>query len=179
MLDDYQEMKLVNKAIMGDATAFETLLKANWEYIEKTARTYLTEDKDVEDAISAMTVEAYRGIKKLRRPEYFKTWLIRILIRQCYKRYDINHHENADLAGLPEMVEHASELSTEERLDVLAALKKLNQNVQQVLMMFYFNDLTIKEISETTGINENTVKSQLRRGKAQLRQWLGEEYYEK
>ncbi|MCT4398317.1 RNA polymerase sigma factor [Pediococcus ethanolidurans] len=57
-------------------------------------------------------------------------------------------------------------------------LKQLNNQYRQVLLMFYYHGLSIHEISDITQIPENTVKSHLKRGKAQLKEWLGGDYFE-
>lgn len=164
-------------AMHGDLPALEHLLLANADYLERTAYLYLSNDSDVQDAISDTVLQAVRGIKKLQKPQFFKTWLTKILIRQCYRRYSKRRHDPILLEELPAVPVAGSELSTEQRLDLLAGLRQLNDANRQAILMHYFNGLSILEIAQITKLSPNTIKSQLLRGKQQLRNWLGDDYF--
>ena len=76
-------MWLAYRAKKGDADAFVKLMEENKMAMYKVAKSYLRNEEDVADAMSETVLAAFEHIKELRRPEYFKTWLIRILINQC------------------------------------------------------------------------------------------------
>lgn len=67
-------------------------------------------------------------------------------------------------------------VSVEERLDLYSAVDLLKEKYKTVIIMKYFNDMKIKEISEITNIPENTVKTYLNRAKESLKQILKEDY---
>ncbi len=68
------------------------------------------------------------------------------------------------------------EISTEEKLDLYNAIDLLNDNYKTVIIMMYFNDMKIKDISRVMEIPENTVKIYLRRAKQALGEVLKEGY---
>lgn len=165
------------RAVQGDRTALEALLMANAAYLERTASLYLDNPADVQEAIGDTAIAALKAIHTLRDPQYFRTWLTKLLIRQCYRRYAKQRHEPTLLAELPVIPVAGTALSTEQKLDLLAGLRQLNDANRQALLMYYYHDLSILEIAQITQLSPNTIKSQLLRGKRQLKQWLGSDYF--
>lgn len=76
-------MWLVHQAKKGDADAFVKLMEENKMAMYKVAKSYLRNGEDVADAMAETVLAAFEHMKELRKTEYFKTWLIRILINQC------------------------------------------------------------------------------------------------
>lgn len=170
--------RMVKRAIHGDQQAFAQLILAQTEYLTRTGYLYLSREVDVQDAISETTLIAFHSISQLQKPELFRTWLTKILIRQCYKRYEEKAYEEYDVTKLAKLPSSLVGATVDEKLDLLGGLKQLNNQYRQVLLMFYYHGLSIHEISDITQIPENTVKSHLKRGKAQLKEWLGGDYFE-
>lgn len=75
--------KLVKKAKKGDAEAFIALMEQNRQSMIRIAFAYLGNEEDVADAMQESILSAFEKLDTLRKAEYFRTWLIRILINQC------------------------------------------------------------------------------------------------
>lgn len=73
----------VNLAKNGDKEAYIRLMRENKASMYRVAKAMLEREEDIEDAVSETILKAYMNISKLRKSEYFKTWLIRILINEC------------------------------------------------------------------------------------------------
>src|SRR3954452_25319139 len=73
--------KLVIKAIKGNKKAFEQLLKQHYEQIYRTAYLYVHNEEDALDVVQEATYQAFKSIHSLKHPEYFMTWLTKIIIR--------------------------------------------------------------------------------------------------
>src|SRR3954452_13032254 len=73
--------KLVIKAIKGNKKAFEQLVQQHYERIYRTAYLYVHNEEDALDVVQEATYQAYKSIHSLKNPEYFTTWLTRIVIR--------------------------------------------------------------------------------------------------
>lgn len=170
-------MEEIQRAIKGDQKALEQILLANAAYLERTAYLYLSRDEEVQDVLSETTLAAIRSIKTLKEPKYFRTWLTKLLIRQCFRRYAQQRVEPILVADLPDVPVAGGDLTSEQKLDLLAGLRQLNDANRQVLLMHYYHGLTIWEIAQLTQLSPNTIKSQLLRGKQQLKQWLGDDYF--
>ena len=74
---------LIKKAMKGDAEAFVQLMELNEVSMYKTAKAILANEEDIGDAIQETILAAYKNIHTLKKAQYFKTWLIRILINKC------------------------------------------------------------------------------------------------
>lgn len=79
------DIYIVKKAIKGDTKALETLLLLEKEMLYYKALSYVSTKEDALDAIQETSYNALLSIHQLRNPEYFSTWLFRVLIRECYK----------------------------------------------------------------------------------------------
>ncbi|MBP3904152.1 MAG: sigma-70 family RNA polymerase sigma factor [Turicibacter sp.] len=75
--------------------------------------------------------------------------------------------------GVPEKPQHSS-LHIEDKLDLYDAIDCLREDYKTVIVLKYFNDLSINEISSIMELPTNTVKSHLKRAKDELRQILKE-----
>jgi RNA polymerase sigma factor (sigma-70 family) len=72
---------LVKKAIKGNKKAFEKLVQQHYERIYRTAYLYVHNEEDALDVVQEATYQAFTSILSLKNPEYFVTWLTRIVIR--------------------------------------------------------------------------------------------------
>ena len=75
--------ELIQRARAGDGSAFVELMESQKGTMYKVARSYLHNDIDAADAISETVLTCFEKLDTLRQPQYFRTWLTRILIRKC------------------------------------------------------------------------------------------------
>ena len=80
--------ELILKAKNGDKTSFTELMLQIKEELYKVAKIRLRNDDDVFDAIQETMLVSYKSLKKLKNNQYFKTWVIKILINECNKIYN-------------------------------------------------------------------------------------------
>ena len=74
---------LVKKAQRGDAEAFISLMEECRMSFRRVAFGYLGNDEDVADAIQDTILDAFEHIGSLKKAEYFRTWVTKILINNC------------------------------------------------------------------------------------------------
>lgn len=169
--------ELVQKAKSGNIEAFEILLQSKHDKLYRTAFLYVRNKEDALDILQETAYQAFISIKNMKQLEYFDTWIIRILIRVSYaflKEKDLLFL-NDDVSDT--LVSHVNiEKISSTRLTLLEAIRNLNADYQSVIILFYYHDLSILDISEIIGKPENTVKTYLRRAKIELKDYLGEEY---
>ena len=130
----------------------------------------LRNETDCEDAVQTAILTAYEKLGSLKQEQYFKTWLVRIMINVCNsylnKRKQVislDDTYNTSEASCPSPVEN-----TEIRL----ALEELPVKIKQVIVLYYMENFTVSEIKRTLGIPEGTVKSRLSKGRELLRNKL-------
>lgn len=79
--------ELIIKAQKGDKKAFTDIILSIKNDLYKIAKTRISNDDDIDDLIQETMIETYKHIKKLRKPEKLKMWVIKILINKCNKLY--------------------------------------------------------------------------------------------
>ena len=76
-----EQIRLVKKAVKGDPDAYGRLITEHQEYLYKMAYLYVRNEETALDVVGSTILSAYQSIRALKEPEYFKTWITRILIR--------------------------------------------------------------------------------------------------
>lgn len=156
-----REIKLAQK---GDNSAFEKLIRTNEASMYRVAKAILKADEDCADAIQETILKAYKSISHLKQPAYFKTWLTKILINECRK---ILQNRNK-IVSIEEVKLGEKEADEYDDLDLKQAIKELDDELKVIVLLYYFEDLSVKEISEIINIPEGTVKSRLSRARNHL-----------
>lgn len=77
---DKSQRGLVKKAMRGNPKAFGTLIQQEQEYLYRMAFLYVRNEADALDVVQESILKAYKGLRSLREPEYFRTWLTKITI---------------------------------------------------------------------------------------------------
>ncbi len=157
------KLDLVKKAKLGNGKAFTKIIEENLKSMYRVAKGILNNEEDIEDAIQNTILKAYSNINTLRKEDFFKTWLIKILINECNKIYNFNKK----CISLDKVVEEQYN-DKYENLDLKIAINSLPEELRLVITLFYFEDLKISQIAEIVGIPEGTVKSRLSRAKDKI-----------
>ena len=135
----------------------------------KIARCRLSCEDDIEDAVQETMIETFKSIKKLRKQESYKKWIIKILINKCNHIYKKNKDRNISFENVEGKTIYQNKYEQLEELDFYSILKGLKYEERMILTLFYLEDYSIKEISKVMKLNENTVKTKLKRGKDKIR----------
>ncbi|EHP47895.1 sigma-70 family RNA polymerase sigma factor [Clostridium perfringens] len=169
------EIKLIKESMKGNKESFGILIKNNKEYLYKMAFLYVKDEQDALEVIHETVYRAFLNIEKLKKAKFFNTWITRILINVSID-FLKKKGKNEMLDESTPIIKEKCEISTEEKLDLYNAIDLLNDNYKTVIIMMYFNDMKIKDISKVMEIPENTVKTYLRRAKQALGEILKEGY---
>jgi len=155
------DVKLAKK---GDKDAFGRLIEFNKVSMYRIALSMVRKKEDIEDAIQNTIIKAYEDITHLRKDEYFKTWLIRILINEC-KRIIKNNSRVVHIEEINSEIEIIQDFSS---IEITCAINSLEDDLRVVTILFYFEDISQKEIAKLLDIPEGTVKSRLSRARSRL-----------
>ncbi|MGP4107896.1 sigma-70 family RNA polymerase sigma factor [Virgibacillus sp. L01] len=165
------ELKLIKKAIKGNKECLEELLILHGDQLYRTAYLYVRNREDALDAVQETSYKAFLSIGQLKNEKFFLTWLTKILINCAYDVLKMSKKE-LPLNNFVELTADKRKKS-EENLDLLEAVNRLNEKHKNAIFLFYFQDLPISEIAKVMNIPENTVKTYLSRGKERLKKLLG------
>lgn len=162
--------QLIKKAKKGDDGAFYELMKIHKIRLLKIAISYLKNEGEALEALQEVTFRAYRSIKKVKQPEYFSTWLIRIMINYCHDQIQKKKQmtDTSLLDNIAETVNYNQPLEIEE------ALEKIDTRCREVIILKYYHDLKIKDIADILESPESTIKTWLYKGLKELRNQLDE-----
>lgn len=164
--------KLAAKAKHGNVDAYGKLMEYYKEYLYKTAMLSVKNEQVALDMIGACILNGFQKIKTLKKPEYFKTWITRILYNTIADYYRSEcYTEDWDNVQIPEPEKM---ISKEEKLDLYQAIDLLSEKYKTVIILKYFDDMKISDIAYIMGIPEGSVKAYLHRAKEDLKHLLTE-----
>ncbi|MBB6453183.1 RNA polymerase sigma-70 factor (ECF subfamily) [Salirhabdus euzebyi] len=159
-------IKLVKKAQRGHVDAFERLIISHKTTMYRIAKTILPSDNDCADAIQEAIVKAYEKIHTLREPQYFKTWLLRIVMNECNQI----HRHRKNLISFEKWTEPAAEDHSFTQIEVNQMLATLPKDQGDILTLFHINDISISDLALMFEVPENTIKTRLRRAREKAKE---------
>ncbi|MFF2480673.1 sigma-70 family RNA polymerase sigma factor [Paenibacillus sp. NPDC058071] len=161
----------VRAAQRGRHAAFVRLIKTEEQAMYRIAKAYLKSDAECADAMQETVLKAYKTIRSLREPAYFRTWLLRILINECKR---ILQYKSKVVTMETEAIDAASESKSKETeaMDLGEALQSLDEELRVVVSLYYLDDRPLKEVAGLLELPEGTVKSRLYRAREKLARFL-------
>lgn len=147
------------------------LIIASQDTMYHVAKTLLRNDADCADAIQEAIVKAFSGLHTLRKDSYAKTWLVRIVINECYA---IMRREKRLLSLEDVSLEQAAQ-EEGDYSDLYEAVSRLPHEIRLTVTLYYMEGYRIKEIAALMKTTESAVKNRLMRARAKLKEELGAE----
>lgn len=140
---------------------------------------YLRSREDALDAVQEAVASGLEHLDSLRSPERLRAFFTRILVNECLDmlRRRKRRGDVASLDSQPELVP-AQPDAAEERSDAMAvgrAIDALPPKLKTVVILRFFEDMTLAEVAESAGCTLSTAKARLYRALKELRRELGEE----
>ena len=143
----------------------EKLILYNREYLYRLAFSYVKNDADAQDAVSEAIVTAYEKLHSIRKKESARAWLMQILVNKCVSILRQKKKESE----IQFSIENCSPFEYDELWLVVMELPK---DLRYIVVLFYYEQFTTKEISKILKIAEGTVKSRLARARWKLYEFL-------
>ena len=134
----------------------------------------LHDEQDCADAVQEGILKAYMQRNNLREIKYFKTWLVRIVINECYGILRRNRKLQRFEENIVENKSYFGNYIKEEYLDLYQAISRLEKKEKICILLFYMEDYSVAEIADVLKIPVGTVKSRLNRGRKKLKDYLDE-----
>lgn len=143
---------------------FTKLVLESEKTLYRVSMSMLKNETDCEDAVQTAILTAYQKLDTLKNEEFFRTWLVRILINVCNKQ--LSHKKR--FIDIQEYMETAVP-SSDINIDVKIALEGLPVKIREVVVLYYIEEFSVKEIKSILNIPEGTVKSRLSKGRELLK----------
>ena len=183
------EARLIREVRAGNTEAFEYFVRRYQRRITRIAFRLLRDVGEADCAAQESFLKAYQNLGDFREGSTFETWLTRICINWCKdrlkrRRLVLYFHqapaEQGEETGPREVVAHRDPsperraLSREIRERLREAMDYLSPRQRSVFVLKHFEELSIPEIADLTGLDAGTIKSHLFRAAHKIRERLGE-----
>ncbi|MCO1602777.1 RNA polymerase sigma factor [Desulfosporosinus nitroreducens] len=171
---------LMKRCQLGDLDSFSELYHLHRKKALGTAYLISNQKGIAEDIVQESFIECFRKIRTLKNPEAFEAWFYKILVRTGWRMVKKHNYfllvGDQTIEGLSATImDSNSELDTSvTNLMVHEALAQLSLPLKTVVILYYFNDMTIEKISKVLGCFPGTVKSRLYNARIQLHDVLNE-----
>ena len=152
-----------------DKKWFTSQVHEHHDELYRLAYHILRNKEDAEDALQETLFRAYTNLCQLKQPKLFKTWMTKILMNTCF---DIQRKQkiNLDIDEYKETLGKSEDMTTKVIME--KAIRELDELNQQIILLFYYEDYSIKEISEVLNVSVMNVKQRLSRSRKMLREIL-------
>lgn len=151
---------------------FEDILSQYKGTVYSIALTHTKTKNDAEDVFQEVFLAYWKENRKFNSEEHRKAWLIRTCLNLCKKCHRQSLWQRAISLGEAQSFGEGFEFCEKRQGDVFLAVQSMPKKLRTVICLFYFEDMSVKEISRVTGIREGTVRMQLTRGREKLRELL-------
>lgn len=141
----------------------ELLLK-NYEKYYRIAFSYVHNEADALDIVQEGAYKAILHSEKLRKPEYADTWICRIIMNESVEYLRKNRANHVELEKY-----EAGKEETYEDIDLRKAIDRLSDQERTVVVLRFFEDMSLEQIAHAANENLNTVKSRLYRALGKLK----------
>lgn len=170
---------LVELVQQNNEEAFNELYRRYYKLVRYIAFGMTKSDADTDEIVQEVFIQVQKSIKNLKDPELFKSWLSRITYSKTKMLFrkkkevtmqdqylDVLHNQKEIRQEyVPNMkLRHDSDMEVLQQ-----CVYNLKPNFREVLILYYFSQMNIKEIAEVTGDPEGTVKSRLLYAKKYLK----------
>ena len=183
------EVDLIHRIVDGDTALFEILVRRYNPYLYKVGRSYGYNHQDVEDLMQETFIHAFQNLGKLQNAFYFKTWLIRIMLNECYRKNhkqatfrEVSNDISFNDKSIPIFTNngHADtekNMGNKELSNVIEnAITQIPIDYRMVFSLRELNGMSVQETSRALNITETNVKVRLNRAKAMLRKEVEKKY---
>jgi RNA polymerase sigma factor (sigma-70 family) len=167
---------VIHECLNGEPGAFGVLVDKYKEGIYSFVYDKLRDFQDAQDVTQEVFLQAYRGLRSLRRWESFGFWLYRIAYARCSQWLRVNSRradrefiedQNPEIVDIRSLNSYRDDQLSETLQD---ALDSLSEKYREVLMLHYFGGMNSKEIARVIGASPGAIRVRLSRARAQLRE---------
>lgn len=173
-----KDLFYIDKVLGGDTSAFAVLVDRHKDMVFTITNRILRSREDAEEIAQDVFLKVYQSLKKFKREAKFSTWIYRIAFNTAISKTRIKSFEVSALDEtlienytFDEIIDDLEELSLDDKKKYIEiALKKIPEEDNLLLTMFYLKDQSIEEISEVSGLSISNVKVKLHRTRKKLYQ---------
>lgn len=187
MMNQYTDTELINKILEGELALYEILIRRNNPFLYKIGRSYNYNHEDTQDLMQDTFIDTYLNLSKFENRSSFKTWIIKIMINNCYKKLHKLGYKNEIITEINEKAIPMFSDNSHTDTNKVIMTKELNFVIENALIqipldyriVFSLREITglnVEETAQSLNISESNVKVRLNRAKAMLRKQIEKSY---
>ena len=138
----------------------------------RTCFLYLRDRTLAEDAVQETFLKAYRSLASFRGECSEKTWLMKIAMNTCCDLRRAHRLRSIDPRRIPELLPQAAEPFAPAEEELVTQVIQLPRKLREVILLYYYQDMTVTEIAVSLGISQSSVSGRLKRARGKLRTLL-------
>lgn len=157
-------------SLFPDYNQVERIVEEYSDMVLRVAFTYMKNIADAEDITQEVFLKLVKNLPFFENDKHKKVWIIRVTINLCKNRL-----KSVWFSRTVPIYDSTIKFSNEEKF-VLDAVLELSLKYRRVILLYYYEGYSIKEISNILGIKEATISSQFQRARSQLKSKLKEDF---
>ena len=166
------DKRLVERVQQGDKMAFDLLVTKYQRKLFRLVLRLVTNQTEAEDVVQETFIKAYRSFPSFRGDCSEKTWLMRIAVNTCRDMIHSAWFRHLDRRITPEQLPESCERADEDAVDLTIEVMRLSQKHREVILLYYYENMTTDEIAQALGVAKSTVSVRLEQGRQNLRKML-------
>ncbi len=157
----------------------ETIVRTYSDMVYGVAMRYMKNPTDADDVYADVFYRYFRREREFESEEHRKAWLLRVTVNSAKdslikRKFETSKDDDLFDESLMSVSFSGTGISQEEIMDVRNAVSKLKEDRREIIELYYYNGLNTKEIAGMLQRPENTIKSELLRGRKDLKKHLSQ-----
>ena len=154
--------------------SYEEVVEKYSDYITRMCVVWTQNEEAAKDCFQNTFIKLYKSSKTFNASEHLKAWLLRVARNECNDYHRTFWNKNVSIGLDREKLERVKNDSVNkiqfdsDTENLVKALRKLSLKYREVLVLYYYQEYSTKEISDILQLSVNTVKSRLQRGREKL-----------
>lgn len=185
-MDKYTEAEIIERIQVGEKALYEIIIRRYNPYLYKIGRSYNYSHEDTQDLMQDTFIDAYKHLSQFESRAGFKTWIIRIMMNNCYRKKEklsfkneIMHEVNDHSKPMFTIANNDTEKIVQNRElghIIEVALGNIPQDYRMAFSLREITGLNVLETATLLNITEANVKVRLNRAKSMLRNEIEKTY---
>ena len=185
----YPDSGIISEILLGNSALFEILIRRYNPFLYKAGRGYGYDHQDTEDIMQETFIASFQSLAKFENRSSFKTWIIRIMLNQCYHRsrkfsyqkkltteISVNKNSGSMFLTTNHSDPDRSVINKELKSVIETALNKLPEDYRMTFTLRELTGSSVAETAELLNITTSNVKVRLNRVKIMLRKEIEKIY---
>ena len=166
--------------LLSQEHAFNEAVNKHTDYLLRLCYMYVKDWQAAEDIVQDVFITYYAKFEQFEERSTLKTYLIRIAINKCKDYLKSWRYRKMTLTNqfFGAKKDRQNHVENDERLEIANAVLKLPIHLREIVIHYYYEELSVLEVSTLLNLSDNTVKTRLRRARQLLKEQLTNDEWE-